>query len=149
MHALPKCSSSQVTQVWPMKCKWKWDRLELGRLYSRNKIQRHCKRPKIAPCMWSWSNYKQDTNRLQIYHFWGAESKSRVLHVIPTHCTTKAVNRPLKPALWPNPLTHPTLIGFKEPVCTPPSSNKRPCFRSLVLQHMSRESLAWTPRLAF
>ena len=28
------------------ECKWKWDRLELGRLYSHNKIQRHCKRLK-------------------------------------------------------------------------------------------------------
>ena len=40
-----------VTQVWPMKCKWKWDRLGPGTVYSSNKIQRNCKGLKITACV--------------------------------------------------------------------------------------------------
>ena len=100
--------------------------LPLGNISSSNRTQRNYKGLKITAHMRSWDklwtiryNPLPQTNR----HFWGAESKSGALHMVPARGTSKPVGRPPK-LPWAHPQIHPYPHPLKEPACPPQRVSK-------------------------
>ena len=100
-------------------------------------------RAKITACMGNWGKlWKIQKGQKPNCRFWGIGSKSRVLHVIPAHSTTKGVGAHPSHPSGRTPEPAPIVTQFKGPA-RPRTSRERAgepvtCFHSPVLQHDSQ-----------
>ena len=83
-----------------------------------SKMQRNYKGLKVTTYMQSWgklwtTRYERPKKKTQLLLLKNSEqkhsdgSKSRLLYMTREYNTAKAVGRPLKPPLWPDPYPHP------------------------------------------
>ena len=121
-------------------------------------------RVKITACTGSWDElwairYKRPKPNC---HFWGTQSKSNVLHMIPAHSTIKGVGRHLSHLFSPTHWSASIFAPFKELAYPPPqppvseqghvlvvSTPKSKCTLLITWQSNISETMCWGKKYNF